>query len=355
MHLDQSENASQTETEIVSNNVSLNKSENATEEEAVPAVEETDETDEPVDRIWREGISSDKYTWDYRSFSGFFYDMKNNVGTERLTVDLQGNDRSIDSGNLVYSTTAEKMDFEFGDWGEYQVIGFMAEKYFAGYLEGDGEIFDNDVSLINDGQLRRVLIDSDDESTITTGSVLTLEEGYELRIKQIDIDGNKVYLGLAKDGEEIDSKVVSPESSLKSATYEYKVEISGEDQPIIMAHISNVFASTESDLVTVDGIFQISDTYNSVESGDEYGKMQVTSLSDTGLEMDNDNTISLRKGGTAEIFGDVGFIVADSDELRFAPIVERSGPQEVRGTVINPSEIKNLPGRFTTSRDSTTI
>ncbi|MDD2755643.1 MAG: S-layer protein domain-containing protein [Methanothrix sp.] len=337
-----SQNTSQTETEIVSNNVSENKSENATQEEAAPAVEETEETSEPADRIWREGISSDKYTWDYRSFSGFFYDMKNNVGTERLTVDLQGNDRSIDSGNLVYSTTSEKMDFEFSEWGEYQVIGFMAEKYFAGYLQGDGEIFDNDVSLINDGQLRRVLVDSDDESTITTGSVLTLEEGYELRIKQIDIDGNKVYLGLAKDGEEIDSKVVSPDSSLKSATYLYKVEISGEDQPIIMAHISNVFASTESDLVTVDGIFQISDTYNSVESGDEYGKMQVNSLSDTGLEMDNDNTISLRKGGTAEIFGDVKFIVADSDELRFAPIVERSGPQEVRGTVINPSEVKEF-------------
>ncbi|MFZ2472381.1 MAG: S-layer protein domain-containing protein [Methanothrix sp.] len=335
--IDSSQNESLSETQTVPDNVSENLSENATVDEAAQAAEGTDEASEPVDRIWREGISPDEYTWDYRSFSGFFYDMENNVGTERLTVNLQGNDRSIDSGNLIYSTTAEKMDFEFGDWGEYQVIGFMAEKYFAGYLEGDGEIFDNDVSLINDGQLRRVLVDSDDESTITTGSVLTLEEGYELRIKQIDIDGNKVYLGLAKDGEEIDSKVVSPDS-LKSATYEYKVDISGEDQPIVMAHISNVFASTESDLVTVDGVFQISDTYDSVESGDEYGKMQVSSVSDTGFEMDNDNTISLRKGGTAEIFGDVGFVVADSDELRFAPIVERSGPQEVRGTVINPSE-----------------
>ncbi|MFZ3149780.1 MAG: S-layer protein domain-containing protein [Methanothrix sp.] len=333
-----SQNASLSETETISDNVSETESENATADEAAKALEETDEAGEPVDRIWREGISSDEYTWDYRSFSGFFYDMENNVGTERLTVKLQGNDRSIDSGNLIYSTTAEKMDYQFGEWGEYQVIGFMAEKYFAGYLQGDGEIFDNDVSLINDGQLRRVLLDSDDESTITTGSVLTMEEGYELRIKQIDIDGNKVYLGLAKDGEEIDSKVVSPSGSLKSATYEYKVDISGEDQPIIMAHISNVFASTESDLVTVDGLFQISDTYDSVESGDEYGKMQVSSLSDTGFEMDNDNTISLRKGGTAEIFGDVGFVVADSNELRFAPIVERSGPQEVRGTVINPSE-----------------
>ena len=153
--------------------------------------------------------------------------MKNDVGTEKLTVKLQGTSRSIDSGDLTYSTSAEETDFEFGDWGSYQVIGFMADKYFAGYKAND--LFDKDVSLINDGQLRRVLIDSDDESTITTGSVLSLEEGYELRIKQIDIDGNKVYLALAKDGEEVDSKVVSPDSSPKSATYEYKVDISGED------------------------------------------------------------------------------------------------------------------------------
>ena len=87
----------------------------------------------------------------------------------------------------------------------------MAEKYFAGYDAGD--ISDSNRSLINDGQLRRVLVDSDDESTITTGSVLPLEEGYELRIKQIDLNGNKVYLSLARDGEEVDSKVVSPEDT----------------------------------------------------------------------------------------------------------------------------------------------
>ena len=263
--------------------------------------------------------------------------MKNDVGTERLTVKLQGDSKSVDSGDLVYSTMSEETDFEFGDWGTYQVIGFMAEKYFAGYKASD--LFDRDLSLINDGQLRRVLIDSDDESTITTGSVLSMEEGYELRIKQIDIDGNKVYLALAKDGEEIDSKVVSPDSTLKSATYEYEVTISGEDVPIVMAHISSVFASTESDLVTVDGLFQLSDTYASVESGDEYGKMKVTAVSDAGVEMENDNSLSLRRGSTTMIFGDVGFLVADAEELRFAPVVERSGPQEVRGTVIDPSDV----------------
>ncbi len=317
-----------------------NASENASVGELPPEEDiQAEEEEVTKNRIWREG-DPEHYTWDYRIFSGFFYDMENNVGTEKLTIDLDGNNRKIDEGNLKYTTEAETLDYEFGDWGSYQVIGFMAEKYFAGYIETEGEdtLFGQNFSLLNEGQLRKVLVDTDEESTIQTGSVLSLEEGYELQIKQIDIDGNKVYLGLSKDGEEIDSKVVSPEGSLKSATYEYKVDISGEDVPIIMAHISNVFASTESDLVTVDGLFQLSDTYTSVENGDDYDKMQVTAVSDEGVEMENEDSLTLRKGSTTKIFGDVGFIVADADVLRFAPVVERSGPQEVRGTVINPSE-----------------
>ena len=212
----------------------------------------------------------------------------------------------------------------------------MADKYFAGYKAGD--VSDTDRSLISDGQLRRVLVDSDNESTITTGSVLPLEEGYELRIKQIDINGNKVLLSLAKDGDEVDSKVVSPDG-VKSSTYKYEVDIAGEKTPIVLAHISNVFASTESDLVTVDGLFQISDSYASVEEGDKYDKMEVKQVDNELVEMENEDSFSLKSGSTTKIFGDVGFLVADNATvLRFAPVVERTGSYDVRGTVIDPSK-----------------
>jgi S-layer protein (TIGR01567 family) len=330
-------NESASASPLISENVSSNASEVAIESETT-SESTADEIEPGTNRIWREGDSLD-YTWTPQSFSGFFYDLKNDVGTERLTVKLQKSGRAIDSGDLTYSTNAQDTDFDFSDWGSYQVMGFMADKYFAGYKAND--VFDKDRSLINDGQLRRVLMDTSDESTITTGSVLPMEEGYELRIKQIDLNGNKVYLALAKDGEEVDSKVVSPEN-LKSATYQYKVDIAGEDTPIVLAHISNVFASTESALVTVDGLFQISDTFAAVEDGDKYDKMKVTSVSDQGVEMDNEDSLTLRKGSTTKIFGNVGFLVADADEIRFAPVVERTGSYEVRGTVINPSETKEF-------------
>ena len=273
-------------------------------------------------------------------FSGFFYDLDDKVGTENLTVHLTSEtSRSIAEHNLKYDTKVQPIDFKFKDWGKYQVIGFMADKYFAGY--SGTNVLDKDISLINEGQLRQVLIDNDDEKTIVQGSVMPLEEGYELRIKQIDVNGNKVYLALAKDGKEIDSKVVSP-GTLKSSTYQYKVTISGEDTPIIMAHIPSVFAGSESGIVTVDGLFQVSDTYKSVEDGDKYGKMKVVGVSDTGVTMDNTDSVSLGKGKTVNIFGNVSFQIADADVLRFAPFVEHTGPYEIRGTIVDPSVTKQF-------------
>ncbi len=312
---------------------------NLTDEEV--AAEDAEEAGGMNDRIWREGISPDDYTWTPQTFSGFFYDFDDDVGKESLTVHLSrsgnGYDRSLESGDLEYSSEVQDISYEYGGWGEYQVIGFMAEKYFAGYDGTSAEIVDEDTSLINEGELRRVLVDSDSEDTISSGSVMALEEDYELRIKEIDTEGNKVNIALAKNGEEIDNQVISPDG-LGSSTYTYEVDIGGRDVPIIMAHISSVFRGTETDLVTVDGVFQISDTFASVESGDKYGEMEVDEVSDTRITMSNENSVSLRGGRIVNIFGEMGFQIADSDELRFAPIVQRTGTYEVRGTVIDPAD-----------------
>ncbi|MBC7078370.1 MAG: hypothetical protein H5T92_08715, partial [Synergistales bacterium] len=165
--------------------------------------------------------------------------------------------------------------------------------------------------------------------TMSSGSVLPLEEGYELQIKEVDLDGNKVWLSLTKDGDEVDSKVVTPVSgNLKASTYTYEVRISSEDVPIIAAHISNVFRGREADLATVDGIFQVSDMPESVEEGDKHGKMEVDSLSDDGITMKNDGSISLGRGKDIEIMGNLRLRVADNPERNLCPIALRVGKTE---------------------------
>ena len=121
------------------------------------------------------------------------------------------------------------------------------------------------------------------------------------------------------------------------------MDIAGENTPIVLAHISNVFASTESDLVTVDGLFQISDSYNSVEEGDKYGKMEVTQVSDdesrwrTKIHSLSGEEALSRSSEMLDSWLQI------ADVLRFAPVVERTGVYDVRGTVIDPSET----GEFT--------
>lgn len=256
---------------------------------------------------------------------GFYYDIDEDIGTEKLIAKFSGS--KIEDGELKYETSPQPVEFEFSGWGRYDVIGFMADKYFAGY--NNETLFTDEFSIINNGELRKVLSDSDEERTISSGSVLPLEEGYELQIKEVDLDGNKVWLALTKDGNEVDSRVVVPKSGdMESSTYTYKIRISSEDVPIIAAHISNVFRGREVDLATVDGIFQVSDSPESVEEGDKHGKMEVDSLSDEGITMKNDGSISLGRGRDIEIMGNLKFRVADNVERALCPIALRVGKTE---------------------------
>jgi S-layer protein (TIGR01567 family) len=282
---------------------------------------------------------TDSFTWTPYNFEGFYYDIDDDVGTESIDAKISGGNK-IEEKDLIYITSPQRIKFKFEDWGKYEVIGFMADKYFAGYAN-DTE-FTDEASAINEGQLRQVLIDSDDDQTIATGSVLSLEQGYELRIKQVDINGNKVYLALAKDGKEIDSKVVTPASATdRASNYIYKVDMGAEkDVPIVVAHVQSVFRGTETDLATVDGLFQLSDSAESVEEGEMHGRMKVDSLGDQGITMRNDGTITLGRGRTIELMGNLKFEVADNDNRLLAPLAEKTGAGDTM-TLSIPEAIVN--------------
>lgn len=283
------------------------------------------------DRIWDENAnqSTDYYIWDAKSFSGFFYDLESGFSSENMTI--YNIDRSIDEGDIVYQTSPTETDFEYSGWGSYQVIGFMAEKYFAGYTENT-EIDDVDeVSMISAGQLSKVLIDNDDKTSVYAGSSLTLEEGYDLNIAEVDVNGESVLLSLTKDGDKVDSAVVS-----SGDDYVYKTDLGdADDVVIIAAHIEDVFSSKESDAIFIQGLFQISDEYEEIDDGDSIGEMEVTSVSDDLIVMKNSDTVSLSKGDTFNLMGSINIIVADNSDLRFAPYVDMTEPgtYELRGTV----------------------
>ncbi|MGV8176045.1 MAG: S-layer protein domain-containing protein, partial [Methanothrix sp.] len=295
----------------------------------------------------------EEFTWNVYNFEGFYYDIDEDVGTEELTATIKDG-KSIEEGDLVYSTKPMPVDFELATWGKYDVIGFMADKYFAGY--NNRTEFTDEFSVIGESELRKVLVDSDESQTLAAGSVLPLEEGYELRIKSVDLNGEKVYLALTKDGEEVDSKVVTPSSDAgdTSSNYLYKIDMGSEDVPLVAAHIDNVFRSTETDMATVDGIFQISDSPQSVEDGEVHGKMEVTDASSDGITMKNDGSFSLQQDKTIEIMDNLRFVVADSKDRLFAPVAFKPG-EGMDLTLSVPDAVVNNPVTISVKSETTAL
>ena len=282
------------------------------------------------DRIWDENAGQSRtYTWDAKSFSGFFYDLDSGLSSENMTI--YNIDEFLDEDDIVYQTRPVETEFEQSTWGSYEVIGFMAEKYFAAYTGATDIDGIETVSMMSNGQLSKVLIDNDDEESVFSGSALVLQEGYQLNIVEVDVNGDSVYVTLTKDGDELDSGVVSGGSE-----YIYETDLGdSDDVALIIVHFNEIFSGRESNAVFVEGVFQISEDYLELENGDSYGDMEITSITSNLIKMENDGTVSLSEGDTVNLMGNIKLIVADSDVLRFAPFVDMSDPgtYELRGTV----------------------
>ncbi len=291
-------------------------------------------TYETGNRIWDANKEmSLTYTWNPMSFYAFYYDVDNNVGNESLKIILGSNsDRNIEENTLTYTTVPENVSFKYKAWGFYNVVGFMAEKYFAAYTAVTSkDITSSPISPIGNKQLHKILMDEDTRRAVYAGSTLTLSEGYVLKVKDVDITGGKIVLfSLLKDGTEVDTTAIQ-----QGNTYVYTKRVgSVSDLPIIAVRVENVFAGREANAAFLKGIFQLSESFTSINQGNRYGIMEITGASDTGITMVNKNSISLSPNSLNDVMGEIKIIVADnSSVLRFAPTVKKAGTYEVRGTI----------------------
>ncbi|PPA79930.1 MAG: Nickel uptake substrate-specific transmembrane region [ANME-2 cluster archaeon HR1] len=124
-------------------------------------------------------------------------------------------------------------------------------------------------------------------------------------------------VALLRDGEEIKSDIINDDS-----TYTHTKEVDDEDVPVIAIHIDNIFRGMETNSIFVNGIFQISEDFKKIEEGDSYGNMEIDSVTKNYIKMSNDGSMTLGKGDTISIMGDIKIKVADDDTVRFYPFQE---------------------------------
>ncbi len=268
--------------------------------------------------------------------------------------------RTIPKETLWYTTTKQAMQFKVAEIknrtveygmnadlsssvstgaGYYAVVGWIGEKYVA-------------INGKNNKLAKLVLEQADaDKKTLAIGETWDLGDGYTLTAQSIDAKASprQAWLVLSRDGNKLDDKIIDAASIAGTGTqgvYTYYAKsIAGETNvPIFVTYVDNVFASATSDMVQLKYTWLISNTIMELKPGDKIGIFKVDSISGP-LTLKNDSSITLSRGSTVDLVGSMKFKVADSENLRFYPVLLRHYPvnpdwseeYEVRGEVYDPS------------------
>ncbi|SFM66158.1 S-layer protein domain-containing protein [Methanolobus profundi] len=274
-------------------------------------------------------LSSGDIEFNTTNFAGFWYDIDEDLSSETLTI---VNNSAIVSGEaigedgLVYNATIVQNEYEGDFAGEtdvtgddnmtYPLIGLFADKYVP--------TADDDA-----GELVKLLLDTDDKYTLRTGSALELVGGYELTAKQIDVEGDKVWMELSKDGEFVEDEVIDVTDG--EATWDYDVDVGDQSDVIVFrVLITDVFQGQVDSLAVVEGLWLIDyENILEIESSDEFGELEVDSVSNT-ITMYNSGTISLTSDKEIELAEDFMLKTADNTSvLRYYPFIERTIGEEM--------------------------
>ncbi len=187
---------------------------------------------------------------------------------------------------FVQMPVSMSKNFSYMPWGSYQGIDFNDEKYILEYSGGTTSFTGYPISMIANKQLHKILINDATQYAVYVGNTLTLNDGYVLKVKDVDIKGNKIALiQLLKDGKEVDLTAIED-----GKTYIYSKKVgSVSDLPIIAVHIDSTFFGKEGNGAYIKGIFQISENYTITEN--IYGEFDMGSPSNETGRYDGEEPV----------------------------------------------------------------
>ncbi len=272
--------------------------------------------------------------WNKNNFGGFYYDMDGGVGTETLAIaagTLTGPnvDRTIEVGALSYTT--------YPFWREYELHRNLGLTVEGSQYGGDSgywiEFWMGEMYVAANGKpdkLAKPLVEfnSTDTKTLMTGEPWDLGGGFVLEAKQIDLEGNKVWMAIEKNGIELDNEVIGTGGSdLQDRVYTYAPDLAGEnDAPIFSCYVSEIFRGTDSNIVRVKYVFLIDNDILQISAGEYYGNMQVTSATPTQVSLGNWKSLYLKQyASTCHIMGNLSFkTVRNASAIEFYPHLIRN-------------------------------
>jgi len=277
--------------------------------------------------------------WRADDFGWFYYDLDEDLGGEMLQIDLK--DRTAEKGHIVYSSKIWTEQFQYGPWGSFQRVAFFGKPYFAGYPESS---ITEEVSSLEKGELREVLMDDDITQTLSLNKTFTLQRGYVLVPLEVSEKKGTVNFLLLKDGEPVYASVVSI-----GEDFVYKID----DLPVILVHLANAMLGAGEGLAEVEGVFQISDKpdIRLIEEA-MIGEMKLADYSQSGIEIESSISVNLRRDSTINLAPGLDLVVLDGQDLVYYPQgwIYDYGLHDIRGPAYgSTSSIPVSMGQYNSS------
>lgn len=268
------------------------------------------------------------FYWDANSFTGFWYPIKPGLSSEVLYLHNSGNSSltfqlgdKITEGDLYYVSKPQKKKTKIAgsdDASKYIVDDVDLEFYYLmGFFGPQYVVMPQDTSDLSAGcnpnKIAKILLEtkSDFKKQMYAGEEWQLAGGWSLVAQQIDIDGNKVWLQLKKDGKEVDSKIVIGDMDLTAPerTYVYK---DSDDYPVFYCCIDSIFRGNDAEFVVFKYAF-LRDEITTVEKGDSYGIFDVEGF--TVPEVMNGIDYAGSGKGTVLHTGDNALVLSSNDDI----------------------------------------
>ncbi|WMW22243.1 S-layer protein domain-containing protein [Methanolobus mangrovi] len=272
------------------------------------------------------------FYWDANSFSGFWFPIKPGLSSEVLYFHNSVNSSStiqlgdkIAEGNLYYVSKPQMKKTKIGacdDGGAYVVDGIDLKKYYLmGFFGSQHVVMPEESSDLSAGckpdRIAKILLETDDDvkKQMFSGEEWELAGGWSLIVQQVDVEGSKVWVQLNKDGEGIDSSIVSGDMDLakQERTYLYK---DADDYPVFYCYVDSIFRGMDTDFVVFKYAFLRGDIIT-IEDGDSYGAFDVEGFEVPAVMGGIDYAGS--GSGTVLHTGDDVLLMSNNDDITLNP------------------------------------
>ncbi|KKH50183.1 S-layer protein domain-containing protein [Methanosarcina sp. 1.H.A.2.2] len=270
-------------------------------------------------------VGSDELSWDATNWGTMYADLTNNKSwTERLYYENSAgenaeplgidNENTIDDGELIYSTSPYVKQYKamskcgvlVDEDGSYTLLPWLGQKYVA--IDGDATTITK--LLLEQG--------SDDVQTLGAGETWDLGAGYTLECKQVDVDGNKVWLALLKDGKDLDSEILNTDTGEDSdeRIFIASADFAGQDDAVyFVTYADQVFQSATDGIVRLKYTWLIDkEEVQTIDTDYSIGVFECTRAEADEIFLKNENSISLNMNDITSLTDDLYFTTSDVDD-----------------------------------------